>query len=406
MASKSTPLGKENPRVQGARSLWWQVVISSTGDGMFLTALPLLAATLTRDPIAIAAVTVAGRVPWLMFSLPIGAIADRFDRRNLMVIADTVRGIVVATLAVFVISGDVRVWVLYVCAFVLGAGEVLHANASQALIPVVVGSENLVAFNSSMSAAQAATETFVGPPIGSALFAAAPAMPFVADAVSFGGSIILAARLADVHGVAPSSTRLRDDIREGVRYLWHDAALRRLALMISGLNILWFSAEGVLVLYAFDELHGGKATFTALFLAGAAGTIVMQRFIAPLRRRFGVAGAMIVMLWIWAAATLGLAIATNGGTAVVSFFVIGFGDGLWRVLATSLRQTITPNHLLGRVNSVHRMFGMGAIPIGAALGGAEASLLSVRAPFVVAAVGFGLAAVFSRRLVAPLRRPD
>src|SRR5689334_4731819 len=250
---------------------------------MFLTAFPLLAASLTRDPLTIAGVTVASRVPWLLFSLPFGAIADRFDRRLLMVGADIVRGAVVALLAGLVLTDAAAVWSLYLCAFILGSGEVFHANASQALIPVVVGPENLIPFNSSISAAQAATETFIGPPIGSALFAAAPAMPFLADAVSFGGSVILAARLPDEHGVAPPTTRLRDDIREGVRYLWRNAVLRRLATLIFMLNVVWFAGEAVLVLYTFEQLGGGKATFTVLFLAGAAGTIAMQRFVSPLR---------------------------------------------------------------------------------------------------------------------------
>ncbi|HVV36485.1 MAG TPA: MFS transporter [Acidimicrobiales bacterium] len=387
----------------GARSLWWQVAISSTGDGMFLTAFPLLAASLTRNAVAIAGVTVASRAPWLVLSLPFGAVADRVDRRLLMVLADSVRGVVVAMLAALVLAHDARVWALYACAFVLGSGEVLHANASQALIPVVVGPEGIVPFNSSTQALQAATETFIGPPIGSTLFAVAPSMPFLADAVSFGGSVILAARLPYDHAPPPTRARLRDDIRDGVRYLWHDAVLKRLALLIAGLNICWFAAEAVLVLYAFERLHGGKATFTALFLAGAVGTVAVQRFIGPLQRRFGVRGSFAVMLWMWALATLGLALAPNGGAAIASFVVIGLGDGLWRVLATSLRQTVTPNHLLGRVNSVHRMFGMGSIPIGAALGGFEAHAFGVRAPFVIAAIGFGLAAVFQRVVLAPLR---
>jgi MFS family permease len=390
-------------KIPGARSLWWQVAISSTGDGMFLTAFPLLAASLTRDPVTIAGVTVASRAPWLIFSLLFGAIADRFDRRILMVTADIVRGLVVALLAGLVLAHDARVWTLYACAFVLGTGEVLHANASQALIPVVVGHDNLVPFNSSMSATQAATETFIGPPIGSALFAVAPALPFVADAVSFGGSVVLAARLPDVHAVEAPTTRLRDDIREGVRYLWHHAVLRRLAVMIFCLNVAWFAGEAVLVLYTFERLHGGKATFTALFLAGAAGTVAMQRVIGRIERRLGVAGAMTFMLVLWALGTLGFALATTGAVAMLAFFTMGFGDGLWRVLATSLRQTVTPNHLLGRVNSVHRLFGMGAIPIGAALGGWEAHAFGVDAPFVIAAVGFGLAAVFHRAVLAPLR---
>ena len=174
----------------GGRSLWWQVAISSTGDGMFLTAFPLLAASLTRDPGAIAFVTVASRAPWLFFSLPFGAVADRFDRRRLMMTADLVRGLVVAALAALVIAHEAQVWSLYLCAFVLGAAEVLHANSAQALIPALIGHDDLVAFNGSATALQAATETFIGPPIGSALFAVSASVPFVADAVSFGKPFI------------------------------------------------------------------------------------------------------------------------------------------------------------------------------------------------------------------------
>jgi MFS family permease len=387
----------------GGRSLWWQVAISSTGDGMFLTAFPLLAASLTRDPGAIAGVTVANRAPWILFSLPFGAIADRFDRRLLMVFADVVRGLVVALVAGLVIAGDATVAALYVCAFVLGAGEVLHACASLALIPVVVGKSDLELFNSGLTAAQAATEQFIGPPIGSALFALAPSMPFVADAVSFGGSVVLAARLPNVHGVDKPTTRVRDDVREGLRYLFGNPLLKRLAILIGTLNIFYFASEAVLVLYTFDKLHAGKATFTALFLAAAVGLVVGQPLIEPFRRRFDARIAIVMSIWLWAIALIGLTFTSMPVVAVAMWFLLGLGDAFWRVLTVTLRQRITPNHLMGRVNSVHRLFGMGAIPIGAALGGFLAKVIDIRAPFALAAIAFVIFSLVGPRFLEPAR---
>jgi MFS family permease len=388
---------------RGGRSLWWQVAISSTGDGMFLTAFPLLAASLTRDPGAIAGVTVASRTPWILFSLPFGAIADRLDRRLLMVTADVVRGLVVAALAALVIAHDARIWVLYVCAFVLGSGEVLHACASLALIPVVVGSDDLESFNSGLMAAQAATETFIGPPIGSVLFALAPSIPFVADAVSFGGSVVLASRLPDVHAMDKPTTRVRDDVREGWRYLFGHPFLGRLAVLIGTLNVFYFASEAVLVLYTFEKLHAGKATFTALFLAAAVGLVVGRPLIEPVHRRFDARAAIVLSMWLWAIALTGLTLTSTPVVAVAMWFLLGLGDAFWRVLTVTLRQRATPNHLMGRVNSVHRLFGMGAIPIGAALGGFLSKVIDVRAPFAFAAIAFALFALVGPRYLEPTR---
>ncbi len=387
----------------GGRSLWWQVAISSTGDGMFLTAFPLLAASLTRDPGAIAGVTVAGRAAWIVLSLPFGALADRRDRRLLMVLADVVRGLIVGALATVVITGDVRMWMLYSAALVLGAAEVMHATASQALIPVLIGHDDLVEFNSSIMGAQAATETFIGPPLGSALFAVARAAPFVADAVSFGGSVILAARLPDVHESAAERTRIIDDVREGWRYLFANPILKRLALLIGFLNVFYFASEAVLVLYTFEKLHAGKTTFAALFLSGAVGLLVGQRCIGLVRRHADARIAISVSLWLWAIALTGLALTSSAAVAIAMWFVLGFGDSFWRVLTGTLRQKITPNHLLGRVTAVHRLFGMGAIPIGAAFGGALSKAVDLRAPFILSAIAFFLFAIAGPRFLEPAR---
>lgn len=215
----------DTPRTLGApfRALWMSVAISGTGDGMFLTAFPLLAAALTRDAALIAGVTVASRLPWLLFSLLTGAIADRFDRRRLMVIADVARCAVVALLALVVVVDEATIWFLYVCAFGLGLGETMHANAAQAILPVVVDDEQLVPANARLTGTQVMTEQFGGPPLGAALFGAAPAVPFVVDAVSFGVSAVLVRSLPDV----PASSAAAPDCATTSGRAWRSSSATR-----------------------------------------------------------------------------------------------------------------------------------------------------------------------------------
>lgn len=369
---------------------------------MFLTAFPLLAASLTRDPGAIAGVTVANRAPWILFTLPFGAVSDRFERRRVMVFADIVRGVVVALLAGLVIAGQATVPSMYACAFVLGSAEVLHATSSQALLPLVVSDEQLEPFNASLTAAQAATETFVGPPLGSTMFSITPSLPFIADAVSFGGSVFLAARLPVIE-VERKTSRIRDDIREGWRYLFDTPIIRRIAFLIGALNVFYFASEAVLVLYTFEKLHAGKTTFTLLFVAGAVGLVVGQSTMRRMRTRFDARGLITISLWMWAFSLTILTFTSSAIAAIAMWFILGFGDAYWRIVTSAIRQRVTPNHLLGRVTAVHRLFAMGAIPIGAAIGGVLSKVVDLRAPFALSAIVFFVFALVGPRYLESAR---
>jgi MFS family permease len=182
--------------------VWFSVIVSSTGDGMFVTAFPLLAATLTRDPVLIAGVTISSRLPWLFFSMITGALADRMDRRRLMISADLVRFVLVAAFGIAIAVGAEELWMLYSCAFLLGAAETLHVNAAQAIIPALIEREQLLDANARFGSAQTVAAQFVGPPLGSSLFNLSGSIPFLADAASFAGSAALVAALPDVHRVA------------------------------------------------------------------------------------------------------------------------------------------------------------------------------------------------------------
>jgi MFS family permease len=323
-----------------------------------------------------------------------------------MVLADIVRCAVVAGLGIVILADEARIWLLYTCAFALGIAETLHANAAQAILPVIVEPQQLTAANARLTGTQVASEQFVGPPLGAALYGAASSVPFLVDAVTFGVSAGLIASMPDVHAVERPTTGVLTDVREGVRFITSNAVLRRLVALLGILNFTYFAGEAVLILYTFEQLHAGKAVYTLLFLAAATGTVSTQWLVTPMQRQFGAVTTIVVSFWLWTIALVGLATTGVPAIAIASFFLLGAGDGLWRVLTVTLRQRITPNRLLGRVNAAYRMVAQGIIPLGAAFGGAMAKAFGVRAPFVIAAVVFVAISLLGPRLLRPVAAMD
>ena len=384
------------------RSVWLAVVVSSTGDGMFLTAFPLLAAILTRDPVLIAGVTISTRLPWLLFSLVTGAISDRMDRRKLMIGADLLRVIIVALLAAAIITDVVNIWQLYICAFLLGACETLHVNAAQGLIPAIVQPQDLLSANARFASGQIVSAQFIGPPLGVALFSVSTSLPFVVDAASFAGSAALIATVPDKHGVDKPDTRFRDDIIEGIRFTFNNKPLRRLTEILTFINFFYFAAVSLLVLYNDDILGGNTKTFTALSVGAASGTVVSRFFINRIISRFGVTNTLLISMWLWALATVGLAATSSAVVAIATMVILGFGTGLWLTLNTTLRQQLTPTRLLGRINAASRMISWGVVPFGAAFGGITARIFGLRGPFILSAVSMVLCSLLGARLLRPI----
>jgi len=384
------------------RLVWLSVLVSSTGDGMFVTAFPLLAVLLTRDPRLIAGVTIALRLPWLVMSMFTGAIADRFNRRRLMIIADVGRLVVVGVLGVAVLADAANIWMLYVCAFLLTTGDTLHVNAAQALLPAIVQQRDLLQANARFGSAQIVSAQFVGPPLGVAAFGAAASAPFLADAVSFAGSAALVASLPDVPAPERAASRVRDDLLEGIRFTWRSKAFRRIAGPLAVGNFFFFAATSLLVLYTDDHLGAGEVVYSLLFIGSAVGTVCARFMVSPLVRRFGEVNTMVIPLWLWSLPMLGMAATRSPVIAIAMYFFIGLGTGLWIATNTTVRQRITPPALLGRMNAVYRTVSWGVVPFGAAFGGFVAHEWGLLAPFVIAGVACTPLAVFGRRILAPV----
>ena len=389
--------------------LWWANAISSTGDGAFVAALPLLAVTITRDPRLVSVVTAATYLPWLLLSLPAGAMVDRYDRATLMWRAQSVQAAVVTIVAVLVVAHQASIEVLAAGGLLLGSAEVIFSNAAQSVLPALVPPELLAKANGSQQVSLTVGESFLGPPAGSLLFAAAAALPFGLDAVSFAGSAALLARLPRTGQTDEDATypRIRAQVAEGLRWLARHRLLRVVAVLLGVFNFANQMGQAVLVLLATQTLHVSTRGYGLLLAASAVGSVVGGLVNPILTRRMGMLPSLVLPALVDAAAFVGIGLAPGPLVVAALLAAQGFSVAMWNVVTVSLRQRVVPGHLLGRVNSVYRMLGWGLMPLGALAGGFVAHAAGLRAPYIVAGLLCALSALVALPLLlAATRKQD
>ncbi|SBT39478.1 MFS transporter [Micromonospora auratinigra] len=387
--------------------LWTASAVSNLGDGVTMVAGPLLVASISRDPAAVAAATLAPQLPWLLFALVSGALVDRLDRRRLIVAVNLGRGLVLAALAVAVLTGVATVPLICLAFFLTGVGETLADTASGALLPSVVPAERLEQANSRLFATFVIGNQFAAKPLGAYLFVLAAALPFGFDAATFGLAALLLALLRwrpVPPPAAPAGTggrrSLRADVAVGVRALWAVPVLRTLAGSIAVMNVAFCAAFAVFVLYARQRLGLSEVGYGLLLTASALGGLAGSTLATRLRSRFGTPTLLRVGLLIEVALQVVLATTRQPWVAGAALAVWGVHTMVWGVLVVSLRQRLVPDALRGRVNSVYSLADLGGAAVGTALGGALAQASgSVLAPFWLAAAAMGvLTALVWRRL--------
>lgn len=385
------------PLPSGYWRLWSATVISGAGDGAVIAALPLLAASLTGDPRLVAAVSTAAYLPWLLFSLVAGALADRIDRRRLMWVAQSVQAIAAVVIAVAASGHLARIWLLCATAFCLGVAEAVFDNAGQSLLPQIVAGSQLHRANAAQYAGQTVTQRFAGPPLGSLLFATSAGLPFALDAVSFVVSAVLIARvpIQFPHTFATHrSTSLRAEIVEGLRWLFAHRLLRGLAFLLGVNNLGNQMAMATLVLLATRTFGLSARSYGLLLTAQALGAVVGSTVNQPLVRALGTRGALVTALSTTALTYLAAGLAPNVAILAGMLALSGVASMVWNVVTVSLRQDTVPADLLGRVNSAYRTIGWGLIPLGGIAGGFLAHSFGLRTP-LLAAGGLRLAALLA-----------
>ena len=365
--------------------------LSNLADGVFQITLPLVALGITRDPAAFASVTLVGRLPWLLFSLPAGAYADRLDRRRTMTLVNLGRVAMIGGLAAVVAAGVEELWLLYVVAFGLGVGETLFDTAAQSILPNVVDDPNrLSAANGRLYAIELTANQFVGPPIGGLIAGVTLAGALVGSAAAYalaaGVLVLLVGHFRPVRESGP--TRLRSDIAEGIGYLARHRVLRTLAICVGISNLASTATFAVFPLYAVEPgpmgLSGaGLGLLLATLAAGSVlGSLVVHRIEARLGRR----RTLLLAAATFPLFSLVLALTASVAWVAAAFFVGSALNIGWNVITVSLRQRIVPDHLLGRVNAGYRLLAWGTMPLGAALGGIVGDRWGLDAVFWTCAV--------------------
>lgn len=379
--------------------LWIASAVSNLGDGVTLVAAPLLVASLTPDPAAVAAAALAPQLPWLLLSLVSGALVDRLDRRRLIVAVNLGRALVLAALAGAVLAGLATVPLVCVAFFLTGVGETLVDTAAGALLPSVVPADRLEQANSRLSATFVIGNQFVAKPLGAYLFVLAAALPFGFDATTFGLAALLLAllRWRPPPATPPAPTRprrsLRAEVAEGVRALWAVPVLRTLAGCIAVMNVAFCAAFAAFVLYARQRLGLAEVGYGLLLTASALGGLAGSALATRLRSRVGTPALLRAGLLIEIGLQLVLATTRHAVVAGAALAVWGGHAMVWGVLVVSLRQRLVPDRLRGRVNSVYALADLG----GAALGTVTGGILARAAGSLLAA--FWLAATDRKSVV-------
>lgn len=423
--NKGEPLGKSYWR------LWFAHGVSNLGDGVSQVAYPWLASAVTRSPLLIASVAIASRLPWLVFTLPAGVITDRFDRRKIIIAMDITRALLALIVAISVtlernnlpslntVGSGVNLetnWFLYtvliVTALLFGCAEVLRDNSAQTFLPDVVKSDQLESANGKLWSVEFVTNSFIGPPLGSLLIGLFIFLPFYFDTATFFVAAALMATLVSATKPIKQSDKkkeinFRAEIREGFTWLWKHELLRPMAIILGSLNGLGAITAATFILFAQEILKTSVFIFAVLGVAGAIGGTLGGIWGPKVSAKIGSGPSLYLTLL--SAPIISLIIGLTSSwqlfwllTLFGTFFAV-----LWNVITVSLRQSIIPTHLLGRVNSVYRFFAWGSLPIGTLIGGGLVDLVeltgdrqfALRLPYlVVAAAGFLLFVFAAPRL--------
>ena len=372
---------------------------------MVLVAFPLLALSYTRSPLLIAGVAVAATVPWLLVALPAGALADRVNRRRLMVGVETARLGLLGLFGALVLSGDANLAVLYATVFLLNALSVTFDVTAGAALPTVVVPRLLFKANANLVTAQMVFQEVVGQAIGGLVFAASAALPFVADAATFAASAGLLNRALPDNEPASSDSSFYGDLKDGIRWFARLPLLKVLTGLIASFAFCQALVLGVVVLYAVKDLHMTRSGFGILVGVSAIGYAITAAGANQIHARLGTGWSIIVAGVAAASAYAVLAsthspIAAGGALALESAGVV-----VGNISARALRQSIVPPELQGRITSTYLMAVRSSMPLGSLAGGLLASQMGTRGTFAFAGIlQVGLLALTAPKLLGALRR--
>lgn len=369
--------------------LWQASFATNLADGIWLAAGPLLAASLTRDPLLIAGLATAQRLPWLLFSLPSGVIVDRLDRKHIIWIGNAIRGSLILALGLCAYHGLLSIYGMYVFFFLLGTVEPFVDNASFAILPRVVNQPQLEKANARLFATTTLANEMIGPPFGSYMFTLFPPLAFLISSLAYGGSAALMGSLEGAYHARRqpgAASRLLTEIKEGFRWFLNNSVLRALAFLVTLQNLVFTAGYSMLVLYAQDRLGLNATGYGLLLSVGAIGGLTGAILADRAGARLGTGRVIILGIVLTGLAFLVLGTTRSTPIAAAMLALNSFSVTMSVTLILALRQTLIPDDLLGRVTSVYRFLVIGTAPLGSLAGGLLARRYELGTPYWVGGV--------------------
>ena len=369
--------------------LWGASLTTNLADGVLSAAAPLLAITLTKNPVLISMLSALVMLPWLFFAIPIGVIVDRVDRRFLLAGANCVRFLIAGLLALSISTHTITIYLLFIATFCIGICEVTADTTSQSLIPQILTKDQLERGNSRLQISETIVQGFVGTPISGFLYAAAIYLPFIANSLGFLVAAILAAAipvkfLQDLRGESTPENKpdFKSEIRFGISYLYNNKVLLRLVLTTASIGLCYSLSTSTIVLFMVKELDLKPAFFGIALSVQALGAIAGGIAAPVLSKKFGRSKVMTAGIFLSSLIILLQGFVPNIYIYIVLSTVAAFTISQWNILLMSTYQSVIPAHLYGRVHGTRRTLVWGLMPFGSLLGGFIAKT-GLRAPLIV-----------------------
>lgn len=366
--------------------------VSNLGDGLMTAAGPLLVASQTHNPVLVAAAAMSSQLPWLLFGLVAGALADRLDRRLVVIVVDSLRTLVMVGLCVVIVTGRVDIWLVMASMFALGTAEVFADVTTSTLTPMLVEKADLGIANARIQTGFVTVNQFVGPALGAVLFALGMVLPFAVQATCVALAAVLIARIGTPKGTVREhvDTHVWQDIVEGVGWVKGNRPVRTLALVIVTFNITWAAPWSVLVLWALQRVGIREAGFGLLTSAVALGGLLGTVSYGWLERWVPLALLMRLALLCEVLFHLLMAVTTSPWAVYPLMFFFGAYAFVWGTLSNAVRMRAVPTEFQGRVGSVYMVCVMCGMLLGSFLGGLIAQEGGIVAPWWFAFVGSAL----------------
>ncbi len=391
------------------RGLAWSNLAAQSAEQISLAAVPIVAVlSLGAGPGDIGLLAMVQSLPFLLLSIPAGLLVDRWSRRRLMMAAEALRALSLLALLLASLSGQLSIAVLAVLGFIGATGTVGFSVAAPAWVPALVARHQLAAANGRLELARSVAYA-AGPALAGALVAWAGATPaFVLASTLSAMAVLIVWRLPEPPQAQPTERHVLAELRDGARLVWQHPLLRAIGLTSVAWNLAWFVLQAVYVPYAVRQL-GMDAQAVGVSLACYGGGMIAGAMLAPRVMAALPYGRAVILGPLMSVLGIGVMVATlwwpSTALAMLSYVCFGVGPMVWTISQTTLRQTVTPNAMLGRVSAIFLTVNMGARPLGAALGGVVGEVWGAPTCLWLALGGFAVQALLiSQSPVRGLRR--